>query len=899
MHTEVFAWGSDLFGELGCGSKEAYECYCLPKMFTFKVPIKQISCAEDHSAFITTNGSLFSMGNNSEGKLGLNDHSIRISTIPRLVEAIREVTHVSCGQGHTVAVNKNGEVYAWGQGKYGVLGIGSLKSQWMPIKVPLKVKVKQVSCGSRHTAILDLYGNLYMCGSNDSGQLGIQSKDHAFVPIRVNLPKVKQVACGSFHTLVLSEHGRVFSTGGNILGQLGTGDKTSSTHFKEIEKLLNIFVIKVDAGNISGCLTDEGQVYVWGTGVFGELLFPTLLTRFINPIKDFSIGGCSGVFVDSENVVYTWGSNVAGQLGLGDYEGRAYPVIVPLLKDYLITQVSCGKSYVLALGRTLPLEHDGINRQTKELTPEHLDIQSCCLSNEDKQKGKDEYKGQKVSMKEKNNESSRVKENKSFIIRRSERSETDAVRDKDNISRFHIDPKKTIKNYINKTIDNGLPKDENREELLLEEVEAEAKMLMNEKMRLEDKILQLESRARILRSERYDELPEELNHSINKSKEQAKKEDKKMQELLDFKVRQIKNLQDEIHRMKCEYDNINSTKDKVLNGHKLTELEEMIKKKKMQLGEVKELNQRLLLECGNLKESSRKLIQDTIRDIKQEEHELQSLQKNAEHIKEKIRKIDNEIEIITKKTQNCIFKVEDEQEALIQYINNSEHLKLEKSLEEEKNRNGELQRVIVIKQKELSDLEKEVESWSQLADKNKDKNAQLKHIIESLEAENKKILEGMNLHIYNRAAEYRQRALRKLQSPLTQLVSTEVQETAVTKKGVEEVKRLVQFEADTVGNIKSAIENRKRSRKEGFNSDYIMDRDIYKIEENPKYVHTNHELINSMREYDPDKQKTFKVTLEETKNLQRTPLNDEERLKTMLASTVGESVYQSIRNVLI
>ena len=51
--------------------------------------------------------------------------------------------------------------------------------------------------------------------------------------------------------------------------------------------------------------------------------------------------------------VYSWGSNNTGELGLGDYKHRETPVVIPILKGRITTRVSCGRSYVIALGETI------------------------------------------------------------------------------------------------------------------------------------------------------------------------------------------------------------------------------------------------------------------------------------------------------------------------------------------------------------------------------------------------------------------------------------------------------------------------------------------------------------------------------------------------------------------
>ena len=50
-------------------------------------------------------------------------------------------------------------------------------------------------------------------------------------------------------------------------------------------------------------------------------------------------------------MVWTWGSNSNGELGLGDYEARSCPFPVAHLKNKPVTKIACGGSFAIALGK--------------------------------------------------------------------------------------------------------------------------------------------------------------------------------------------------------------------------------------------------------------------------------------------------------------------------------------------------------------------------------------------------------------------------------------------------------------------------------------------------------------------------------------------------------------------
>jgi alpha-tubulin suppressor-like RCC1 family protein len=82
-----------------------------------------IAAGESHSAAITEKRQLFTWGNGGFGRLGLSQDSKE--TTPVMVEELdgQEIDYVSLGFSHSLAVTTQGDVYSWGQNKYGKLGL--------------------------------------------------------------------------------------------------------------------------------------------------------------------------------------------------------------------------------------------------------------------------------------------------------------------------------------------------------------------------------------------------------------------------------------------------------------------------------------------------------------------------------------------------------------------------------------------------------------------------------------------------------------------------------------------------------------------------------------------------------------------------------------------------------
>ena len=78
------------------------------------------------------------MGSNVDGQLGLGDRSVVQKTSPVLVEGLlREKPFaVSAGGAHSAVITERGQLYMWGLGNMGQLGLGTSMTEWEPQHVP-------------------------------------------------------------------------------------------------------------------------------------------------------------------------------------------------------------------------------------------------------------------------------------------------------------------------------------------------------------------------------------------------------------------------------------------------------------------------------------------------------------------------------------------------------------------------------------------------------------------------------------------------------------------------------------------------------------------------------------------------------------------------------------------
>ena len=89
-----------------------------------------------------------------------------------------DIVSISCGARHVVAVTSSGDVFAWGCGEDGRLGLGSDETHCRPMKVPLEegVRVRESRCGVDGSMLLTDVGGVLACGCNEHNKLGLNQR---------------------------------------------------------------------------------------------------------------------------------------------------------------------------------------------------------------------------------------------------------------------------------------------------------------------------------------------------------------------------------------------------------------------------------------------------------------------------------------------------------------------------------------------------------------------------------------------------------------------------------------------------------------------------------------------------------------------------------------------------
>ncbi|CAF4909512.1 unnamed protein product [Rotaria sp. Silwood1] len=212
----------------------------------------QVACGQYFSMCLTLSGKIVLWGSIS-GKI-TNDDGLFYSKPEQLGGFNdRRVIQIAAGYNHCLGLTDDGTVYAVGLNAHGQLGLGHNKGcrSATPIACLRGSPIVYIACGAYHSVIISKSGTVFTCGLNASGQLGLSDTDIRVWPSNIKAlqqQKVTYAACGEKHSVVVTVDGGVFSFGSGTYGQLGHNSTNDELLPRKISELMGSEVTQIACG---------------------------------------------------------------------------------------------------------------------------------------------------------------------------------------------------------------------------------------------------------------------------------------------------------------------------------------------------------------------------------------------------------------------------------------------------------------------------------------------------------------------------------------------------------------------------------------------------------------------------------------------------------------------------
>lgn len=295
----LWSWGLNGYGQLGdrtviCRSSPVQEItsstdWCLS------------SGGTDHSLGIKTAGTLWGWGRNSCGQVGDRTGINRSSPVQE-ISSSTNWCFASAGQRFNHAIKTSGTLWSWGSNNFGLSGTNSTISASSPVQeISSSTDWCFVSAGGYNFSLgIKTSGTLWAWGKNAdafnniTGALGTGNGTCYSSPVQEISSSTDwtRVSAGGYHSLGLKSTGTLWGWGRNNCGQNGDGTSTKrSSPVQEVTSSTDWCFLSHSRANHSSAIKSNNTLWLWGRNSAGQLMDGTTINRS-SPVQEVSSSTC-------------------------------------------------------------------------------------------------------------------------------------------------------------------------------------------------------------------------------------------------------------------------------------------------------------------------------------------------------------------------------------------------------------------------------------------------------------------------------------------------------------------------------------------------------------------------------------------------------------------------------
>jgi len=298
-----------------------------------------VACGRDFTVIVTRSGQVWAFGAGDAGQLGLGGRYHQQQ--PRLVGVgdtlYDPAVMLAAGAEHTVCITRSGILWSWGAGNYGQLGHGVYQSSLFALHIDSSVfggaLVRMVACGANHTMVLTAPGNVWTCGDGQHGQLGCGLSVHQQCTLRpVVMPSDSAGPCN----IVMIAAGERFSVA------LGAAGGVFSWGYAKLGCLgIYAHTDQLFSPRVSEPKHVDRRAFLQGNAPFSGSTAVMIAAGKNHTVAVMSVGR-----------PWVWGVGGDGQLGLGGHEDFYLPQQLALdnaFGDEQVVYATCGDNHTIFL----------------------------------------------------------------------------------------------------------------------------------------------------------------------------------------------------------------------------------------------------------------------------------------------------------------------------------------------------------------------------------------------------------------------------------------------------------------------------------------------------------------------------------------------------------------------
>jgi alpha-tubulin suppressor-like RCC1 family protein len=235
-------------------------------------------------------------------------------------------------------------LYTTGLNTYGQLGLGDTINRSSPSLLSSGVSWLMFSNYGYSSSGIQSDGSLWTWGRNNAGQLGSGTTVDRSSPVKVGTDSWYRVRVGYEMAFGVKSDRTLWAWGENSDGYLGLNSRTTLYYSSPVQVGGDLWEDVVPAGRITrqyvfAQRSGSALIYTWGNNFYGQLGLNDVIARSspvqlpvfsLNQMPFVAVNGYSVLGQKTDSTLWGWGYNNTGQLGLGDTLNRSSPVQVGL-----------------------------------------------------------------------------------------------------------------------------------------------------------------------------------------------------------------------------------------------------------------------------------------------------------------------------------------------------------------------------------------------------------------------------------------------------------------------------------------------------------------------------------------------------------------------------------------